>query len=113
VTSQSKKHTDTGEMLLDGWCRHASAKLLYISSDLDWLDLIEATNPLPFAPVEKFNSGPSVGRSCVRVADIDCEKFEEADLSDLPCPSDERRHTYRLPPCVSSDDQLPHARTLP
>jgi hypothetical protein len=93
-----KEHAYTGEMLLNGWCRHAPAKLLYISGDLDRLDLSEATNALPFAPVEKFSSGPSVGRSCVRVADIDGEEFQEAELGPLPCPGDQRRQRNPCPP---------------
>jgi hypothetical protein len=92
-----EQHADAGEMLLDGRRRHAPAELLYISGDIDRRDFIEPTDPLLLAPVEKFTGGAAISRTRVRVADVDCEEIEEAELGLLPRRGDECRHRSPCP----------------
>jgi len=44
------------------------------------------------------HGGARVRRKRVRMADIDCEEFEEASTSPLPYPSDNRRQLNPPPP---------------
>ena len=93
-------------MLLDRGSRHAPAELLYIGGNLDRPDFIESANPMRLAPVEKPDSRPMVGRTRIRIANVDGEEFEEAGARPLPCPGDERRQTTPLPRRVSNNDQI-------
>jgi hypothetical protein len=64
------------------------------------LDLIEPTNLSGFAPLQKFDRRPMIGRARIRIANVDGEKFQEALLGPLPCPGNQRRQFYLLPPPV-------------
>jgi hypothetical protein len=104
-------------VLLDRGRLHPLAQALNVLSDVDRLDLIERADPARVAPAQKRGSRASIRGARVRVADIDREEIEEADLGPLPCPGDQRRQPGRLPPVflmtVSSPmPTLPYARPI-
>ena len=80
-----EQHADAGEMLLDRRRRHLAAQLLDIASNMHRLHVLQPTDPLPFAPVQKRGGSAAISNARVFVADVDGEEFNEAQRGPLPC----------------------------
>jgi hypothetical protein len=92
-----EQHTDAGQMLLHRRRGAFTAQLLDIGGDIHRLHVAQLLDAAIFAPAQEGPSFARVGFTCVRIADIDGEEFEEPAHGGLACSFDkygERRPVF-------------------